>query len=267
MGIRETSIPKTMGSGIDTMGGDTASGATIMELPSLQSLRRRELVLSPGAAEHDAGERNPFKIRLAGNAGLRRDASSLIKERYAQRGYATQELAADANRLTIVAYHGASRIGTLSVGMDSQAGLLCDDLYRPEIDQLRKTGRKVCEFIKFAVDTPAYSVNTLSALFHTAFIFAYRLHGVDDVVAEVNPRHVKFYERGLGFRQFGEERINQRVNAPAILLRGEFTVIARQIAALSGKLPICHSEKSLYTYGFSPQEEAQILQRLAAMRD
>lgn len=242
-----------------------STGATIMELPSLQSLRRRELVLPPGGDdEHD--ENSPFKIRLASNAGLRRDASTLIQDRYAQRGYQVQELAADANRLTIVAYCGNMQIGTLSVGMDSEAGLLCDALYRQEIDQLRSAGRKVCEFIKFAVDTPAYSVNTLAALFHTAFIFAYRLHGTDDVVAEVNPRHVKFYERGLGFQQLGREKTNQRVNAPAILLRGQFADIARKIETLSGKPATANEDKSLYPYGFSQSEEAQLLQRLADCR-
>ena len=39
-----------------------------------------------------------------------------------------------------------------------------------------------------------------------------------DVVIEVNPRHVRYYQRAFGFRAFGAERRCERVGAPARLL-------------------------------------------------
>ena len=36
-------------------------------------------------------------------------------------------------------------------------------------------------------------------LFHIAYIFARRMHDRTDLLIEVNPRHVRFYERMLGF--------------------------------------------------------------------
>ena len=44
-------------------------------------------------------------------------------------------------------------------------------------------------------------------------------HSFDYVVIEVNPRHVRYYERMLGFEVIGPERMNPRVEAPAVLLR------------------------------------------------
>ena len=38
---------------------------------------------------------------------------------------------------------------------------------------------------------------------------------------EVNPRHVRYYQRCLGFRQLGEVRQCLRVDAPAVLLHQE----------------------------------------------
>jgi hypothetical protein len=243
-------------------------GSTILAMPSLGTARRRHATryAEPGPLNvHDAVKKNQFKIRLANMHDIRKEACMLIQERYAERGYGTQELAEDPRRLTIVAYEGSDAVGTLSVGFDSASGLLCDDLYRHEIDALRGADRKVCEFIKFAVNTSASSIKTLASLFHVAFIYAHRIHGCDDVVIEVNPHHVKFYERALGFTQIGLQRINRRVNAPAILLRGKFTYIGEQLRIFGGRAEERKREKSIFPYGFGEREEQDIQQRLDAM--
>lgn len=243
-------------------------GATILTVPSFSAARQLQ---AARYAERDdvipreAVKKNQFKIRLASLHGVRKQACMLVQERYAERGYGAQELAEDPARLTIVAYEGMDPVGTLSVGFDSPAGLLCDDLYQAEIDQLREADRKVCEFIKFAANTSTTSIKTLAALFHVVFIYAHRIHGFDDVVIEVNPHHVKFYERALGFTQIGPERTNRRVNAPAILLRGKFSHIGEQIRMFGGKEGGRKGERSIYPYGFSEGEEQGIQQRLDAM--
>ncbi len=240
----------------------THAGDTIMELPSMHSLRQRELELTNSRVDSPSANESTFKIRVANDNRRRKDASALIHERYGWRGYKTEELREDAHRMTIIAYEGDSKVGTLSIGMDGPDGLLSDALYKSEIDDIRATGRKVCEVIKFAVDTEAYSVNTLAALFHTVFIFAYRIRGFDDVVVEVNPRHARFYQRGLGFRQIGEQRMNQRVMAPAVLLHCEFAHVAAKLEAVSAMPMPRQNDKTLYPYCLTPQEEEYIRNRL-----
>lgn len=243
-------------------------GSTVMMLPSLQSLQRTRL---PATPEQDAADaqgklaKRQFKIRLANRPGIRREASVLIQERYAQRGYSTQELIDNPHRLTIVAYDGSTPIGTLSINFDSPAGLLCDELYRSELDALRARGIKVCEFIKLAANTSSARINTLAALFHVAFIHAHCIYHFDAVVMEVNPHHVRFYKHALGFSELGPERINHRVNAPGVLMHCPFAHIDAQLKRFGGCVEARAHEKSIYPYGFGHAEAEGIRQRLSIL--
>ena len=102
-------------------------------------------------------------------------------------------------------------------------------------------------------------------LFHIAYIFARRMNGFSDLVIEVNPRHVKFYERMLGFQAFGPERTNMRVNAPAVLMRLDLRHPEQQIRLHGGKREAAEDKRSLYPFFFSLHEEAGIAARLLAM--
>ncbi len=153
-----------------------------------------------------------------------------------------------------------------SIGFDSPDGLLCDERYKSEIDALRASGRQVCEFIKLAVISSSTSIPTLAALFHVAFIYAYRIFGLDDVVMEINPHHARFYQRALGFVQLGIETRNLRVDAPAVLLHCKFSYIEAKLKKFGGNVAMRKHEKSIYPYGFSIEEEHGIMQRLSLMR-
>ncbi|MES2948053.1 MAG: long-chain N-acyl amino acid synthase [Pseudomonadota bacterium] len=247
------------------------TGCTIFALNherSRQSGFKTSVPTSPSPSSLEAIGRTQFKIRLASVRGVHRQAGMLIQTRYAQRGYGSQEFAEKANRWTIVAYDGSNPIGTLSIGFDSAAGLLCDDLYSAEIDQLRASGRRVCEFIKLAVEPSTSSISsmkTLAALFHIAFIYAHTICKFDDVVIEVNPSHVNFYQRVLGFKLVGPVRTNLRVNAPANLLQGDFAYMREQLNRYGGNVELRREVKSIYPYGFSAEEEQGILERLDVM--
>ena len=69
----------------------------------------------------------------------------------------------------------------------------------------------------------------LAGLFHTVYLFAWRIRHFDYVVIEVNPRHAGFYKRSLGFDVISPERHNPRVNAPAVLMGISFTDIAHHL--------------------------------------
>ena len=75
--------------------------------------------------------------------------------------------------------------------------------------------------------TPA----TLASLFHVAFIFAHQISHATHAVVEVNPRHVAFYTRVLGFTPHGAPQSNPRVKAPGVLLVADFHHIGRQLLA------------------------------------
>jgi hypothetical protein len=149
-------------------------------------------------------------LRAADTGGQRSSANILVHRMYASRGYKTTAAndGADVkNLLTLVAIDGQETIGTLSLRFDAPGdGLLADDLFRLEIDTLRDQGRRVCEFTKLAMDHVVKSKRVLASLFHTAYLWAHGVMDHDDVVIEVNPRHVRFYRKALGFTVMGPER-------------------------------------------------------------
>ncbi len=245
----------------DDLSGRTIFGTSIDATRPLTSLVVDQP--EPAGSTELALNQTLFKVRLADNEGRRNTASMLVQKMYAWRGYKIAWHAKQQpNRITLVASHGASPMATISIGFDSPDGLLVDSLYREELDALRAGGAKVCEFTKLAVDGAIRSKRVLATLFHIAYIYAHKMNGFSDLFIEVNPRHVRFYEQMLGFRQYGPERLNPRVNAPAILLRLEFSHLAAQLARFGGHPELARREKSLYPYGFSAAEESGVMGRL-----
>ena len=204
-----------------------------------------------------------FKIRLADSNGRREAAGLLVKRRYAWRGYdvgSTQGV--HPNRITLSASNRDEVVATIAVGLDSPAGLFIDQLYGDEVDRMRRHDRKICEFTKLAIEASIRSKPILAALFHIAYIHARRINRCTDLFVEVNPRHVAFYERMLGFTAWGSERLDHRVGAPAVLLRLDLGHAERQIAEMGGRVEFAATRRSLYPYFFSLDEETAIARRL-----
>lgn len=148
-------------------------------------------------------------------------ASMLVQQMYTWRGYNTEALGLrpdDPNRVTLAAWQYDEVVATLTLGRDSPHGLLADSLYGQELANLRRPGRVVCEVTRLAVDPDFSSPGLLTALFQVARNFGKDMFAASDAVIEVNPRHARYYQRTLGFRQIGELRHCQRVEAPAVLL-------------------------------------------------
>jgi len=207
-------------------------------------------------------EQQVFKIRLAHSNERVNTASMLVQRKYAGRGYTASSFQKTPERITLMAFHEDKVIGTLTLGLDSPKGLLVEDLYKAEIVALRDLGRKVCELTKLAVDQTHGSRHVLASLFHIAYIYGRVMQGYTDVVIEVNPRHVPFYKRMLGFIELGPERMCSRVNAPAVLLKLDLNYVDQQIALLGGKSDTVPGERSLYPYFFNKTDEIGITQRL-----
>lgn len=203
-----------------------------------------------------------FGIRAADVDEQRSSASMLISKMYAWRGYSgNHHIGDDPNRITLTASNKDGVIGTLSLNLDSDVGLLADQVFQDHIDPYRAQG-KVCEIIKLAFDPAIKSKAVLASLFHVAFIYARDLHQCSDIFIEVNPRHRRFYEVMLDFRVECESRPNPRVDAPAVLLRGHIARGTQRIAEVAGKGDHAVGDRSLFPYFFSPREEAGIIARL-----
>jgi hypothetical protein len=243
----------------------SSSGSTIASVPYARELK--PLCVEEGdIAPPPQDDPGLIKIRLADSAGHRSQASFLVRRRYAWRGYEIGKVpGALPNRITFSACDGDDTFATISVGLDSALGLFVDKLYRDEVDSIRAQNRKVCEFTKLAVESGVRSRPVLAALFHIAFIYARLISGCTDLVVEVNPRHVLFYKRMLGFSDWGPERHDPRVQAPAILLRLDLAFAQQQIAEMGGHGELAIGRRSLYPFFFSAHEEVGIERRLRAL--
>ena len=243
------------------------AGNTIIGVPFDVEHPLKSLIVDqpdPAGLPEEEISRRLFKVRSADSSGHRSSASILINRMYATRGYQTTPLPEEPvpDRITLTASDDEAVIGTITIGFDSPIGLLCDELYMDEINVLRDAGRRVCEFTKLAMDSVVHSKRVLAALFHVAYIYAHRIKGFHHLLIEVNPRHVRYYEKMLGFRVSGPQRLNRRVSAPAVLLALDFAHAQEQIGQLGGRPELTESHRSLYPYFFSVAEEAGIVGRL-----
>ena len=207
-----------------------------------------------------------FKIKAAESDERRGMVNSLLKNRYGWRGYQEVTLPTDqsVHKFTLSAVEEEAIIGTITVSCDGPKRLSADDAFAEEVEALRAQGRRLCEFTKLAVDPTVGTKRVLAALFHVAYIVAHRIRGYDMLLIEVNPRHVRYYERMLGFSIKSEERMNRSVNAAAVLLSIEFSEVMKQIGVFGGQPELMSTERSLYPGFFSLKEEASILSRMQA---
>ena len=240
-----------------------AFGDTIISVPHQAPLTSLVVEEGDSLQQHIAPGRGLFKIRLADKQGRREAAGLLVQRRYAWRGYqvgATHGI--HPNRITLSASNGDDVVATIAVGLDSVAGLFVDKLYGEELNQIRAVDRRICEFTKLAIEASIRSKPILAALFHIAYIHARRINRCTDLVVEVNPRHVGFYERMLGFTVCGQEKMDPRVGAPAVLLRLDLLHAENQIQQMGGHLELAATRRSLYPYFFAANEESGIERRL-----
>ncbi|MES2263512.1 MAG: long-chain N-acyl amino acid synthase [Pseudomonadota bacterium] len=209
-----------------------------------------------------------FHIRMANSQGRREAATLLLKKMYGWRGYDVDPAASHAmNRITLCAETGGETVGTMSLCLDdSQLGLPADENFRDKLDPLRAQGRRLCEPSRLAIDK-GVSKRVFAALIHISYIYAHNIHGYTDYIIEVNPRHVAFYKRMLGFQDFGGERTCTRVGAPAVLLRLELEYMGEQIRKFGGQMEAQSTERSFYPYFFPTGDEPGITTRLMQGRD
>lgn len=212
-------------------------------------------------------DRSDYRVRLVGSQGrLRTEVNRLVASLYGLRGLSTVCSGHSDLRpaqVTIAASRGDDVFGTLTIGMDSDDGLLADSLYRSEIDALRQQGRRLCEVTRLALNSQLSCLEPMATLFHVAFVLARGVHARTDLLAEVHPRHVGFYRRTMGYRVVGPERTCLRVGAPAVLMHLCLDFAGDQIRQLAGSC--IGQDRNLYRMFLSLDEQETVLQKLTAL--
>lgn len=174
----------------------------------------------PGVAE-------PTTVRIASTTADHRAAFALLADSYRERGYEesdghryrfTPHLALP-DAATFVAQRADRVVATLSLVPDTlRLGLPLESIYGPEVDALRRDGRRLAEPTCLAARGLGSTefVHVLTAL--TRLMMQHHLQrGGDTFVIAVHPRHAAYYQKTLGFDSLGPLRSHPSVlGAPAL---------------------------------------------------
>ena len=123
--------------------------------------------------------------------------------------------------ITFVSEDRHGRIeGALTVVFDSLIGLPADDLYKKEIDEMRRNGEQVCEIVSLGINKNGKaSVKILASLFYCAFLYSWKRENTTAVVITVHADLENFYRQRVKFEKLGPKRNYDKVNgAPTVLL-------------------------------------------------
>jgi hypothetical protein len=170
-------------------------------------------------------------------------AKHLIRRRYAWRGYAMpkeeeasvgEAFESESSQAVLVALDHGATVGTVTMGFDGVGGLLAERSYPEAIGEQRAAGGRICEVMRLALAERTDSKVVLAALFSMLLNKA-RSHGITHMFIEVNPRHVVFYQKVLGFSVAGGERFCERAQAPSVLLCVDMDAFEQRVRAYSVK--------------------------------
>jgi hypothetical protein len=204
------------------------------EIPRSFAPRKRPLA---AAAPSRA---SPIRIGVAQSTHELKAAELLVRQRYSWRGYQVDGIDAAAvsaaqrapHEITFVAMDEHAAVGTITLGLDGPTGLRAEETHGDRIVGIRSTGRRVCELTRLAIATHPESRSVLTSLFGHAYASGRTVHGVTDAFIEVNPRHVGFYTRVLGFAVAAAEKFCERVCAPSVLLHLEIDTLEERLRML-----------------------------------
>jgi hypothetical protein len=185
----------------------------------------------PPPRNDDVESVDRIRVTVAEDADELAQARDLVRNRYSWRGYEIAALGAtskapatsavDTNEVTFVAHADDSMLGTLTLRLDGPQGLMAEGTHPGVIEGVRADGGRVCELTRLAIVENPHSKLILASLFGITHALALTVHQITDAFIEVNPRHVRFYSRILGFVAAAGERFCERVQAPSVLLRLE----------------------------------------------
>lgn len=164
-----------------------------------------------------------FEFPLAGTEADLAAAAALVERCYGRRGYPAQRPESTAGEATLLARWSGHLVGTVTVRCGVTQRLNAETGFAEHVGALREQGCRLIEYTRFAIDRDALAsagqdIDLAFELIRRALRLGRVSLEATDAVIEVNPRHVRYYQRAFGFRVFGNERVCERVGAPARLL-------------------------------------------------
>ncbi|AOF83181.1 hypothetical protein BSY238_600 [Methyloversatilis sp. RAC08] len=150
-------------------------------------------------------------------------AAALVERCYGRRGYPAQRPESTTGETTLLARWAGRLVGTVTVRCGVTQRLHAETGFAEHVGALREQGCRLIEYTRFAIDRDVLSragqdTDLAFELIRRALQLGRVSLAATDAVIEVNPRHVRYYQRAFGFRTFGAERRCERVGAPARLL-------------------------------------------------
>ena len=155
-----------------------------------------------------------IKFRVVERTSELRAASNLVYREYVKRGY----IQPNAARLKLSLYHAlpdtttfiaihrkTGVLGTLSLIQDSSLGLPMDEVYKSELDAMRRQGHQIAEASMLSFDSTLLNSNALPTFHAKKMVLTLRLFKVmfdylrscttaTELVACFNPKHQILYE-------------------------------------------------------------------------
>ena len=204
----------------------------------------------------DVEDAAAYMFKIADEKEEYESASRLVHDKYVQKGYMTPTESglrlslrnALPETTTFIGKKKDTVVSTLTLFQDSEMGLPMDAIYKEELDQLRRQGRKIAEVGSLAVH-PSISKQDQTVLMHGNKImhsYSRDYLGVDDLVVAINPRHQLFYESILLFEQIGElKAYHYAKKAPAVAYRLNLNTAEKRYKTTYQNKP---SEKNFYRF-------------------
>ncbi|MFW2457355.1 N-acyl amino acid synthase FeeM domain-containing protein [Methyloversatilis discipulorum] len=203
---------------------DAANDALFRPFPLLRP-RPRLRAVAPPALQHAAALPVAIEFTIAADAADLAAAEALVVRCYGWRGYGVEQRAARQGETTLLARLDGDVVGTLTVRCGTRLRLQAEAGYAEHVGELRRQGRRLVEYTRFAIDRERALPDDLAPqLMRRALLLGHVALGATDCVIEVNPRHARYYRREFGFRECGPERTCERVGAPARLLHLDMVV-------------------------------------------
>lgn len=194
--------------------------------------------LASGRAASVVLEDDDIEVRLATQPHELRGAFRLVYQSYRRAGLTPAN--DEAMRVTpyqlqessevIVAMKECDVIGTVSYIQDGYLGLPMEDVYGEEVDQLRARGIRLAE-VSCLADRRSKVERSMPVLMTMMTLMAQsaRHNGVDQLLIAVHPRHVRFYQRLMGFVQIGDtKQYGAVLDRPAIAMAIDLANLAEQ---------------------------------------
>jgi hypothetical protein len=173
--------------------------------------RNQDVAVEANAQTREA---DGIQLKLASDSAELEGAFRLIYRAYHRAGLIDSR--SDGLRVTrhqleetteiFVAIKDDEVISTLSLIGDGREGLPIDKVFGPEIEALRKEFQ-IAE-VSCLADRRESVVRSLPLLLRLQRLMfqSADLRGIECVVIAVHPRHARYYQRLLGFKQIGEQR-------------------------------------------------------------